>query len=188
MIPVSSIIYSHYQEEKDVRRIALYFMLVAVLCNYGCVNIPGGQAAETAVAIEAVHGASVCTGASTSPDAVWIESQQMLEVHWQRMHSHRIGGGGTPSPPSIEWETHGLVLIHMGQKRSGGYGLELMKPQASLKGGSAYIEVKWKEPPPNAIVTMMITSPCLLVKIQRGEYKTVVIVDHSGRRRLQVDL
>ena len=102
------------------------------------------------------------------------------------MLSHRIGEG-KPSIPQIEWDTHGLVLIHMGQKSTGGYGLELLRRRALLKGGTAYVRINWKQPPAKAIVTMMITSPCLLVKIQRGDYNSVAIIDQSGRQRAQAD-
>jgi hypothetical protein len=161
--------------------------LVAVFCGYGCVNLSHGQAADTNVGLETIHGAAVCMGASSAPEAVWIDTQEKLELYWARMHSHRIG---TPEPPvpDIDWHTHGLVLVLMGQKPSGGYGLELLGSQALLKEGIALVGVRWKEPPAGAIVAMMITSPCLLVKIQRGRYQSVIIVDASGRHRTRVDL
>lgn len=161
--------------------------LMAVLLGHGCVNTPRGQAAGGDVAVETLHSWALCTGASTSPNAVWIDSRQMFKVHWQRIHSHRIGAG-KPSIPQIEWDTHGLVLIHMGQKPTGGYGLELIRRRALLKDGTAHVRVNWKQPPANAIATTMITSPCLLVKIRRGDYHSVAIIDQSGRRRAQADL
>ena len=167
-------------------RIIWMLGLMALFLGSGCVNTPRGQAAGGDVAVEAVHGRALCTGASISPTAVWIDSRQMLIAHWQRMLSHRIGEG-KPSIPQIEWDTHGLVLIHMGQKSTGGYGLELLRRRALLKGGTAYVRINWKQPPAKAIVTMMITSPCLLVKIQRGDYNSVAIIDQSGRQRAQAD-
>jgi hypothetical protein len=162
-------------------------MLTAVLFGYGCVNLPRGQAADTTVAVEVVHRAGLCPGASSSPKAVWIDSQEKLERYWARMHSHRIGTDKPPIPKN-DWDAHGLILVLMGEKPSGGYGLELLRPQAVLKDGIVYLGVKWKEPPADALVAMMITSPCLLVKIETGPFQSVIIVDPSGRRRAKVDL
>lgn len=148
---------------------------------------PTGAAIDDAVAVETVHAATVCSGAPRIPQAIWIDSAQVLNRHWQRMLSHRVGGENRPVP-RIEWETHGMVLIHMGHKTTGGYRLESTQSKARLKAGSAWIAIDWIEPPTGAIAAQVITQPCLLLKIQRGEYRSVVIADQSGRQRAKADL
>lgn len=162
-------------------------LLIVALFTYGCVNTLSGQAADADPSVETIHAGTVCTGGPAAPRAVWIDTHQNLKNHWQRMHSHRLGGL-KPSFPQVEWRTHGMVLVHMGQKFTGGYGLQLARSRARLQDGIAFVSVNWVEPPDDAIVAQVITTPCLLLKIRRGAYHSVVIVDQSGRRRAKVDL
>jgi predicted small secreted protein len=170
-----------------MRRLIWFSLMVTAPFISGCVNTPPGVAADTTVAIETVHAGSVCSGAPRVAQALWIDSHQDLKRHWQRMLSHRLGAG-KPSIPQVEWGTHGIVVVHMGQKTTGGYRLELAKPQGRLQAAGAMVSVNWVEPPAGAIAAQMITSPCLLFKIQRGHYHSVVIVDQSGQERVRADL
>jgi hypothetical protein len=155
---------------------------------FGCVNTPPGAAADAnGIAIEQVHAGSVCSGSPRDPKAVWINSHQDLKRHWQRMLRHRLGTG-KPSIPQVEWETHGIVMVHMGRKTTGGYRLEPAQSHGRIQAGKVLIMINWVEPPAGAITAQMITSPCLLLKIQRGEYHAVVIVDQSGHQRAIADL
>lgn len=162
-------------------------LLIAALFLSGCVNTPPGAAADATVELDPVHTGSVCSGAPRVPKAMWIDSRQALNLQWKRMLSHRIGEGKPPTP-QVEWDTHGILLVHMGQKTTGGYRLELAHPHGRLQAGSALVTINWIEPPAGAIAAQMITSPCLMLKIQRGEYRSVEIVDQSGRQRARVDL
>lgn len=162
-------------------------LLMAVTAVTGCVNTPQGAAADATVAIEVVHAGSVCSGAPRLPKATWIDSHQDLSRHWQRLLSHRLGDG-KPLIPQVEWDTHGLVLIHMGQKTTGGHRLELAQPHGRVHAGSVLVRINWVEPPAGAITAQMITSPCLLLKFQRGEYQSVVILDQSNHQRAKSHL
>lgn len=170
-----------------MRRLMWLSVLMAVPFISSCVNNPQGAVADATIAIETVHAATVCSGAPRVPTAIWIDSHQVLNLHWQRMLSHRLGDGKSPMP-QIEWGTHGVLLIHMGQKNTGGYRLELAHSHSRVQAGKVLVQVNWVEPPAGAIATQMITSPCLLLKIQKGEYRTVVIVDQSGHQRAGTDL
>lgn len=162
-------------------------VLMAVPFIHSCVNNPQGAVADTAIAIETVHAGPVCSDAPRIPTAIWIDSHQALKLHWQRMLSHRLGDGKPPTP-QVEWDTHSVLLIHMGQKTTGGYRLELAQSHGRLQAGKVWVQINWVEPPAGAIAAQMITSPCLLLKIQRGEYHAVVVVDQSGQQHAVADL
>lgn len=171
-----------------MRRLIWLSLMLTAPFIFGCVNTPSGASADAkGVAIEPVHADSVCSGSPRVPKALWINSHQDLKRQWQRMLSHRIGAG-KPSIPQVDWETHGIVMVHMGQKTTGGYRLELAQPHGRLQADSAMVSVNWIEPPPGAIAAQVITSPCLVFKIQRGEYHSVVIVDQSGGQRAKAEL
>jgi hypothetical protein len=162
--------------------------MLAAPIIFGCVNAPSGAAADAkGVTIEPVHSGSVCSGSPRAPRAVWINSHQELKRHWQRMLSHRLGAG-EPSMPQVEWDAYGIVVVHMGQKTSGGYRIELAQHHYRLHADSAMVSVNWVEPPAGAIAAQMITSPCLLFKIQRGDYHSVVIIDQYGHQRAKAQL
>jgi hypothetical protein len=61
-----------------------------------------------------------------------------------------------------------------------------MRPQAGVKKGRATVNLNWIEPSPSAITTQVITHPCLLLEIKRGEYQSLIVVDQTGQLRARV--
>jgi hypothetical protein len=161
-------------------------MCAAALIN-GCQITHDSQSAESFMAVKAIYSDAICPSRATAPEGVWIETNQALESQWQRLHSHRLGGS-IPPAPLLEMDSFGFLLIRMGQKSTGGYGLELAQTEARVDANSATVHVKWIRPSARAMVAQVITSPCLLLKIKRGPYQTIKIVDQSGLQRASVSL
>jgi hypothetical protein len=76
----------------------------------------------------------------------------------------------------------------MGQKPTGGYGLELAEPHATLSDGEALIRLRWIEPAPGSIVTQILTSPCLIISLPKGAYEKITITDENGDVRETISL
>jgi hypothetical protein len=158
-----------------------------LLATVGCLHPQGRRVAESTVPIEILYSAVVSPGTSTTPRVRWIGTPKKLTDQWMALHGHRLGAA-SPPPPAVDWETSAVLLVQMGSKPTGGYGLELMHTQAGVKGGSATVSLNWIEPSPSTISTQVITHPCLLLEMKRGEYQSVMVVDQSGQLRARVRL
>jgi len=96
--------------------------------------------------------------------------------------------GQSPPTPAVDFNTEHVITIQMGQKPTGGYGIELAEPDATLNDGEALIRLRWIEPAPGAIVTQILTSPCLIIALPIGAYEEIVITDENGNVRETISL
>jgi hypothetical protein len=90
------------------------------------------------------------------------------------MGSHRIGA--QPTPLDINSSRELMLLVAAGLKPSTGYGLQLTKPDAVLRDGVLNLPVTLSTPDRDYQAAMM-TSPCLLLAVQRGQYRRIVAED-----------
>jgi hypothetical protein len=96
--------------------------------------------------------------------------------------------GQSPPTPAVDFDAEHVVDIQMGQKPTGGYGIELAEPHATLNDGEALIRLRWIEAAPGAIVTQILTSPCLIIALPKGAYEKIAITDENGKVREKVYL
>jgi hypothetical protein len=88
----------------------------------------------------------------------------------------------------VDFKSQRLVYLHMGARRTGGYRLDLAGETADLVGKTLVIPVSWQEPGEDALVTQMLTHPCLLLVLPRGAYNRIEVVDQSGQTRLSTTI
>ncbi len=93
---------------------------------------------------------------------------------------------GSNGPSQWDPQEESRLWIHMGQKPTGGYSLHLARPEAKIENGIAKITVQVRQPPPDAFVTQVITSPCLVLKIGKGKFHTIQIQDQKGDIRATI--
>lgn len=102
----------------------------------------------------------------------FIEDQQSWQDLWERMHEGRIP---QPELPPVDFGEAVVVAFFMGEKSSGGYGIELA--EARLQGELLKLDLIYREPSSNCAATMAMTQPFLIVKftqpgIERIEFDT----------------
>ncbi len=85
--------------------------------------------------------------------------------------AHRIGA--QPVPLDIDRDKERILLVAAGHKPSAGYRLQLTSHSASLRNGVLRLPVVLSGPGGN-YQAAMITSPCLLLAVQRGQYRRIV--------------
>lgn len=90
-----------------------------------------------------------------------------------------------PPPPAVDFAREGVLLIAMGQQTSGGYELSLTGRPATVQNGVLTVPVEWREPLPGYVQTQVMTHPCLLVKLPKGAFSQIRVVDQDGRLRLE---
>ncbi|GGK86990.1 protease complex subunit PrcB family protein [Deinococcus radiotolerans] len=81
-----------------------------------------------------------------------------------------------PTPPSVTGRT--LVGVFLGQRPTGGYGVQVLSAQAS--GSTLTLRVRLTAPAPGAILAQVITSPWAIVSVP-GTYTSVTALDESGQ-------
>jgi hypothetical protein len=74
----------------------------------------------------------------------------------------------------------------MGQKPTGGYGLELNREFAVITEDTAVLRASWIDPPKGAILPQIITSPCLALILPKGPYSKIQLLDQEAYPRLQL--
>ena len=81
-----------------------------------------------------------------------------------------------------------LVRVDMGQQPSGGYGLKLLSDKLVISGETASFALQWSKPEPGMAQMQMVTYPCLYLKIAKGDYTRLQVVDEEGAVKHGLDL
>lgn len=74
------------------------------------------------------------------------------------------------------------VLIELGQRNTGGYGIAVSR-EARLLGTTLYLYATFFAPAPGAMTVQMITSPCVLVHLPEADFAAIEVYDQEGRLR-----
>jgi hypothetical protein len=106
------------------------------------------------------------------------------------------GGGAFFSDKSLKAEdddlsdsaSFWLLRVDMGQQPSGGYGLKLLSDKLSISGRTASFALQWREPKPGMAQIQMLTYPCLYLKVLKGDYTRLEVIDETGAVKFGLDL
>ncbi len=80
-----------------------------------------------------------------------------------------------------------FIAVFAGAKRTGGFAVEVER--VAREGDRLEIHARFAEPPKNALVTQVLTSPAQLVSIDRREasgVRAAILTDSSGVERAHV--
>lgn len=141
--------------------IALALSVSAVACNDS--NVKSASADKL---VHAVYQSQNCGRHQGSAQITWIDNQADLGAAYRRVTSNTLGSEKTP--PDVDFGTHGLVLIELGQRPTAGYRLRLASERVVMDKGDGLITVSVDKPV--GATAQVITSPCLLVSMPRGNY------------------
>lgn len=154
-------------------------LLGVILALGGCV---GGSHAETRVSVESVAADTQCQRLEPGMAAFVATDQASLQ---------RLNEAGSDSLRRAAATLSGermLVLVSMGEQPTGGYALALADTVARVANGNAELKVRVVEPDEGAIVTQALTSPCLLLSVERDHVRSVTIVDADERILASADV
>jgi hypothetical protein len=146
------------------------------------------DARETSVNVRLLFKSAFGGGTHNQPAAAWITEPNLYQRTYQRLGKNTIDSRQKKPPPSVDFSREGILFISMGQKPTGGYLLDLAKPSAEIIADTAILHLEWFKPPPGAILPQVITSPCILLSLPKGDYSRIQVMDQTGRIRLQVDI
>ncbi len=151
--------------------------LAAVVLAIACAAQRGHR--HGAATASVVRADTQCGGEATAPSARWISTEGAFRA------ALGAGGvfGGEAASPAIDFAKEGVLAIFMGQRTTGGYGLALHDPAVTIADGVGTVVVRFEEPAPGMMVTQVLTSPCLLLRMPRGGLREVRVVDPAGTVR-----
>ncbi|SER10421.1 PrcB C-terminal [Solimonas aquatica] len=149
-------------------------LLLLVLPLSACSTLVGLFVPARAVTVVEAGRSQFCPASSEKLSAqFFITAEAVLNYEAQAgvdLHP------GEPLPPAS------YVLIGMGQRPSGGYGL-LVDPSAYVDGDVARLHVTAITPRPDSAPPPEPSSPCLLVRLPAGEWRGAAVYDENGSRR-----
>ncbi len=131
-----------------------------------------------------LHGDTTVTEVARSlrcnaPDnisRVTLLADRVAVAQWQEQRGIQLQGN-----EAIAEAPHALVDV--GQRSSGGYGLAITRKAVLHEDGHLYLRATFVEPAEGAVVTQEITSPCVLVKLPKGNIPFVRVYDQTDRLR-----
>ncbi len=96
-------------------------------------------------------------------------------AHWQALRGASLGADALAPDATF-------VIVEHGMRSTGGYGL-LVSPAATLRGEVVVLRATFSGPPPGAMTTQALSSPCVLVQLPGGRYTGVEVQDAAGTLR-----
>ena len=163
----------------------LFAMLLIGLS--GCFHCSKGNEGKATPILEVVYRGIDCGRTASEPGAMWISNRQQL-VHIYDQVNKAVIGSAQDRTPDIDFSRFGVLMIMMGKKPTGGFGLHPGEKQALIKDDKAKVYIQWVEPPEDAILPQMISSPCLMLKLPKGGYSQIHVLDQNGRLQAEVSL
>jgi len=131
-------------------------------------------------AVEALYTSQQCGRSQSTPSITWIDNAQQLKASIKQIQG-TILGGKLQALPELDFQHDIALLVEMGQRPTLGYQIALNRTDnLHITQGQAHLTLDWIQPPADAMVAQMISSPCLLLKLKRGDYTSVQIRDKQG--------
>ncbi len=88
-----------------------------------------------------------------------ITSQEELNSVWQKIYSIQIP---VPPAPKIDFSQNSLILTSVGEQKTSGYDIKIVKIQTAAK--LVEVSLEQANPSPNSIILPVLTQPFILVK------------------------
>ena len=154
----------------------LPFWALMVLGLIGCAGMSSQKSTPTTIPITVLLEADQSQFQDILPSAIWVPKAGQLDfaLAQQIKAAH---------PDAIPWDSGvlGVLVIHMGRQSTGGYGLSLAVPTMEVRLGRGIVNVTRHRPDIGAVVSQVITSPCLVLQFPYKDLKLLRVHDQDGR-------
>lgn len=136
-------------------------------------------ATESSVRVSSVYQGPHC--GDTTAGLRWLTQAELAAL--------RSGGAGQhlnadpPEPAATLTTEDKLLLVSLGQKSSGGYGVALAHQDVNtlmVKDAAITLPLEIHTPSPGSMQTMQLTNPCLVVALRGDGYQKVTTDQNLG--------
>ena len=150
---------------------------------------PGTNVSLASVALVLLTGVQRGIGESDSMEAVWVSDEKQWNNLIASIPAERLELFPEPvAAPDVDFTKYGVLLIRMGEKPNGGYGLTLTADEAKIENREARIPVRLSEPEPGYMYTQAIVYPHLVIKMEKGAFDGIAVIDQKGSVMLRLSL
>ena len=178
--------YEYRLSNTRVRMLVAAAMALTLLFTLGMGQ--RGNAPGVELSVEAILSGTRGTVDRTEPTVAWITSSEELERLTQDLQARQPPATDSQEDLSIDFSVSRVLLVRMGQQPTAGYGLGLAPVAGGITDRIALINLVWKEPAQGMATAQVITNPFMLLKISRGGYDTVKVVDQHGQTRFELSV
>ncbi len=144
-------------------------------CASSSSEVRNGDVTSAHVEVSVLYAGMQCGREDPDARASWASNTIELQHLYDKFPQEAM--------PSINFDRERVVLMEMGLRPTLGYRLALVSPKARIEQGNAEVLLEWIAPDRNMMVGQMLTSPCLLLKLERGPYQQVQLSDQSGVKK-----
>jgi len=167
------------------------FLLVSGMgltaCTASAQRGDGEQAEAIPMVAELLYGSAQCGYLDDMARVSLIDTVPQLEAAYRGFQKH-VMGAAPVTLPAVDFKREWVVLLEMGRRPTLGYRLALNSMAPQIINRHLEVVVDWIEPGRNMAVGEMLTSPCLLLKLPKGPYQTVLFKDQNGMRKAILDI
>ncbi|SHH22685.1 PrcB C-terminal [Hydrocarboniphaga daqingensis] len=129
---------------------------------------------ENAVAVVEVGNDSQCNAPDGETRLQLLASADAV-MQWQSSRGVALISQAALTPARY-------VVVDLGQRSTAGHGLAVSR-QGGLRDGVLLLKATTFAPRPDAMSAQVITSPCALVRLPAVEFKSLRLVDQTGKVR-----
>ncbi|MCK6526295.1 protease complex subunit PrcB family protein [Myxococcota bacterium] len=105
----------------------------------------------------------------TQQSGVGAEARRVIgsPAEWESFWKEHAAGRLPPEPPpQVDFERRVVLVAAMGQRRSGGFGIEIAGVEPT-PGGGLEVRVATRVPPEGAVTAAVMASPLVAVSVPR---------------------
>ncbi|EON93826.1 hypothetical protein MARLIPOL_01940 [Marinobacter lipolyticus SM19] len=140
--------------------------VVSVLLFAGCAaTVSRSETSEGAPLARQVTQSDHC--GLTAPGVVYVERYEQLE-RLSRLPAQNLA---LESLATVDFEREHLVLVGLGQKPTGGYGVTL--DSSAIIDGVLELAVNVRQPSSGTMVTQALTTPCAVIAVSPDAWDRV---------------
>ena len=130
---------------------------------------------------------SQCWNNSVEPSVVWITGIETYRSAYNQTRQHILSDAA--SLPGVDFSRSGVIAVYMGKHSTAGYQVGLASRNAEIRDHNILtLLVSWSEPPEDAFLAQVVTSPCLFVSIPKDNYSAIRVIDEADRIRASTGL
>lgn len=131
------------------------------------------------VSLRSLHQSAYCGGEAAG--LRWLAREHLADLLGNTGTGQDLRGqhlaerhldAAPASVPSIA-DDEKLVLVSLGQKNSGGYGVALASHQTGIRDGVIDLPLDIQQPAPGTMQTMQLTTPCLVIGLHGEGFSRV---------------
>lgn len=155
----------------------------AVIGLLGLSPVRAGAPPPETLALEQLAVDSRCRTPRSEPALYWVTAGKELASWGSRLGAPTAGAEHTDPPWTVDFTRYRVLVVDMGPRPTAGYGVALRRSNGRIQGSILRVPIRWREPPASGVVAQVRTHPCLLIRIPKGGYNRVEVIDQAGRPR-----